>query len=105
MGRFQRHKTDDKDLGFVQDNVEAALQPLLANPLASDGHLITGQLIAISPTYTMVGHGLNRPLRGWIPVRVRGSATLWDDQDNNAASTQTLKLTASAAVTVDLYVF
>lgn len=105
MARFTRHKTTDLNLETIQENVADAIEPLMGNP-ALDGVLLTGITIAATPTVTSVSHGLGRALRGWVVVRRRANAQVWDTQDSNAAlEARTLNLIASAAVVVDLYVF
>lgn len=103
MGASQRIHTSDPELRKVQENLGAELDELRVSPLASVA-LLTSQAIS-SSAFTEVAHGLGRTLRGWIPVRVRADVRLWDGQDTNPRPEMTLRLRASAAVTVDLLVF
>ena len=68
-----------------------------------DGVLLEG--IELSSGDNSVSHKLGRKLRGWIITRKRASATVYDKQDSNTNPNKTLTLNASAAVSVDLWVF
>lgn len=99
---MERMVTSDPELRTLQDNVAAAVEPIEANPL-SDGVLLQGVTLAVGANE--VAHRLGRVLQGWFPVRVRAAATFYDSQDSNTHPERTLRLVASAAVTVDLFVF
>ena len=102
MGPFQRVQSSDRELNQVQSNISFALAPIVTNP-AVFGILLTGQ--ALIAGATTLNHGLGRALQGWIVVRQRASAIIWDSQDANTTPDSTLILNSSAAVTVDLYLF
>jgi hypothetical protein len=95
-------QTDDKNLNMVQSNIADVLYPIIKNPLTS-GILLTN--ISLAAGDNIISHKLGRSLIGWIPVRVRASATIYDKQDSNGSASTTLKLNASAAVVVDLFLF
>jgi hypothetical protein len=102
MANLSKVQSDSRELNQFQDKLLAALNPVLKKPIIS-GTLITKQsLIAGSNT---INHGLNRELQGWIIVRQRGQAQVWDTQDDNANPNSTLILNADTNVMVDLYVF
>jgi hypothetical protein len=61
--------------------------------------------LSLSSGINLVQHKLGRKIQGWIVVRQRADARIWDDQDNNVNVTTTLKLETSAAVEVDLWIF
>lgn len=93
----------DALLSRVQENVDEVLRPLSAIPLLV-GQLLTDiSLVTASTNY--ISHRLGRPLIGWIPVRIRADATIWDSQDSNDNRANTVALLCSANVTVDLWVF
>lgn len=94
--------TKDPELNRVQSNILSGLQPYLVGGLL-DGQILKG--VSLVSGSNSIAHGLNRTLIGWFIVRQRASATLYDTQDSNPTPTKTLDLTASAAVTVDIYVF
>lgn len=96
-------QTTDKNFHQFQTQLGKSLQPILKNPinygvLLKSVALVTGQANAVS-------HTLNRTLQGWLIVRQRAQAQIWDSQDSNSAPDTTLLLHASANVTVDLWVF
>lgn len=91
-----------KVLDKVQENVDTALGPLQDSRIVEGLLLRNVQLTAGSNT---VAHKLDRRLIGWIVVRKRANEQIWDEQDTNNAPKRTLKLQASGAVTVDLWVF
>lgn len=79
-----------------------ALNQLLKSPLVN-GKVLAN--VSLSSGDNTVSHGLGRALQGWFPVRLRGSATLYDKQDSNSNPNATLVINASAQVKADLYVF
>lgn len=100
--KFKKINSKDRDLSQVQQNVEEVLTPVL-NAQIVDGVLIKDVcLVALRPN--LVTHKLNRPAFGWIVVRKRGDSRIWDIQDDSA-SNDTIALTCSHNVTVDLWVF
>jgi hypothetical protein len=94
--------TDNQSLGLLQTSWASQLNPVIANPVSS-GRLIKSVVLASGAN--IVSHGLGRKLQGWVIVRQRASATFYDTQDSNGKPELTLLLTASGAVTVDLFVF
>jgi hypothetical protein len=95
-------QTTDRNINQLQTNIISALQPLLLGGIL-DGTVLTN--VSLVSGSNAVPHGLNRKLQGWIIVRQRAAATVYDTQDNNPNPTSTLLLTSSAGVVVDLYVF
>lgn len=91
-----------EDLNRAQDGLLPTVSALSGVQI-SDGVLL--EEVVLASGANIVPHKLGRILQGWIPVRVRASATLYDTQDANNTPDQTLLLTASALVTVDLWVF
>jgi hypothetical protein len=72
--------------------------PILNGALLEDVVVTTGAVQSIP-------HQLGRTLIGWMVVRQRASAIVWDTQDANTNPQGTLFLNSSATVTVDLWVF
>jgi len=99
---FPKVQTTDRLINQIQDNVARAIQSVLTGPLSNASLLTSVSLVSGA---NVINHGLGRKLQGWIPVRVRASATIYDTQDSNSTPALTLQLTASADVTVDLIVF
>lgn len=94
--------TGDREIDQLQTNILGPLNRLLGLPLNSGQQLVKVNLASGANT---VPHGLGRELQGWFLVRLRASATVFDTQDSNPTPAKTLLLTASAAATVDLYVY
>jgi len=86
----------------AQENTESALTPILRSKIL-DGVLLKN--VSLNNGTTLVSHKLGRKIEGWIVVRQRSDARVWDDQDNNVNVSTTLKLQTSAAVEVDLWIF
>jgi hypothetical protein len=95
-------QSDSKEMSMLQTQWASQLNPVLTNPFLQ-GRVLKSVVLASGAN--VVNHGLGRKLQGWVPVRLRASATLYDTQDTNTSPALTLNLTASAAVTVDIYVF
>lgn len=97
-------QTTDRTINQLQQNISQAVNPVLNNPLANGGLILTKQ--SLSAGSNTLNHGLGYALTGWFPVRFHGSwAQLFDTQDTNATPTKTLILNASAAVVADIYCF
>jgi hypothetical protein len=54
---------------------------------------------------TDIVHGLARAPEGWVVVRKRANAVVFDEQDSNPNPAKTIRLNSSAAVVADLWVF
>lgn len=102
LPRFQVVRSGAPTLDRAQDSVARALDPLSNHPLL-DGVLLRG--VALAAGSNPVAHGLGRAPVGWWPTRRSSAATLYDTQSTNATPMATLALTASASITVDLWVF
>lgn len=103
IGKIASVQTDDRNFQQYQQNVQRTMNPILNNPIL-DGIILERVVLATGDNF--VSHTLGRRLLGWIPVRRRAAATLFDKQDTNPNIVDTtLVLNASAPVTVDLYVF
>ncbi len=87
----------------MQDNTEQFTEPfkrsaIINGVLLKDLSLTTGVINSIS-------HRLDRKINGWIVVRQRADARIWDSQDTNTIPKRTLNLETSANAVVDLWVF
>ncbi len=95
--------SDSQEMSMMQTRWAAVLDPVVANPIVQ-GSLIRN--VALTTGTNEVNHKLGRRLQGWIIVRQRGPASVYDNQDSNSTmQALTLTLVSSAAVIVDLYVF
>ncbi len=90
------------DTDLMQTRWSSILNPVLINPVVN-GILLSG--VSLSTGSNTINHKLGRKLQGWCLTRVRASAAIYDTQDSNTMPELTLKLTSSANVTVDIYVF
>ncbi len=90
-------------INTLQNNISDSLQPMIVKIQNDSGILTRVSLVAGSTN--VVSHLLGRKLLGWNVIRLRGEATVWDDQDNNLSPNLTLLLLTSADVVVDLEVF
>lgn len=100
MRQVDRLQVADEDLRKVQDRILAVLNPLARTPVV-DGVLVTG--VALSATPTDVSHKLQRMPLGYLIVGLSADARVWETRANRSSTR--LTLTASAAATVDLWVF
>lgn len=92
-----------RNLRHIQDSVIASVNPLLTTPLV-DGRTLTG--VSIASTATAVNHGLGRLPLGWIVITNSSSGVVFEaTADRLARTDKQLRLTASAATVVDLWVF
>lgn len=95
-------QTKDRILNQIQGNTRDAIQKILANPVLN-GVLLTE--VSLSVGTNSINHGLGRVLEGWIVVRQRDQADIWDSQDDNTTPQYTLDLDSDTATIVDLYLF
>lgn len=103
LASFKKVGSNDNDLQKVQNNVEAAVNPIISKEIVDGVLLKRVQLSALEVVY--VKHGLGRPPQGWIVVRKRADARIWDVQDANDKPKSTLALTCSHDILVDLWIF
>ncbi len=101
--RFKKIEIADQILSRMQDNVDSAISQLSVTEILQ-GRLVKDVELA-SATTTKISHKLGRAPLGWIIVRQRASAIIWDTQDTNSNPNLTLNLNCSANVIVDLWVF
>ena len=99
---FKVINIDEPNLSKFQDNVGAALEPIIASPII-DGVVLTNVLLANGTTN--IEHKLGRPLRGWIITRQRGPAQVYDLQDSNTSPSRLLTLISDTEVSIDLWCY
>lgn len=102
LPKFQQTNTTNQDLNTVQFNLVRTLNPLFNTPIMGGNLLVNQPLVTGSNT---INHGLGRNLNGWVIVRQRALANIFDTQDTNKMQNLTLLLTSSAPVSCDIYVF
>lgn len=99
----------DRALGYVQDAVQDAFAPLAKIPQL-DGVWLRDVSVAVAGTDVRHGlvddRGRPRAFLGYHVTRIRGAAACYVyEPTTQADATRYLKLFASAACTVDLWVF
>lgn len=97
---YKKVASTTEDVSRLQDKLQEFFQPIVANPLL-DGALLTG--VKLTTAVSQVPHGLGRPPLGYIVTAQNANATVW--RPSNSLPSTFLDLQASAAVTVDLWVF
>jgi len=102
MEPWKRVTTGDPVIEELQDNAEPIMKRV-EGAFLLDGVLIKNQTIGTFPT--AITHGLQRAPLGFIIVRRRTNQLVWDIQDDNKTSSQTLVLIAGGDVEIDLWVF
>lgn len=100
---FRTQKLSDRVLQDLQAAIFAVLDPLVRLVPLNHGRLISS--VVLSTTPVNVEHKLGRPLIGWLVVRKNADARVWEDQATTVDGSKFLRLDASAAVTVTLWVF
>lgn len=96
-------QTQSREVNQLQNNIKQILDPISSNPLNS-GRILKSQSLASGSN--VINHGLGRALQGWFLTRQRDVVSaIYDTQDNNPNPNQSLLLTASAPIVVDIYVF
>lgn len=101
--KLPSQQTSDRQLNTFQTALGSALQPITSNPIAACTIIKSVALAAGQPTVIPIG--LPQALQGWFIVRLRGNAVVWDIQDGNPSTSQTLVLSTTADVTVDIAIF
>ena len=103
MKKFKKLHSKDPVVKQIQNNVEEVINPVVDKAVI-DGVLL--KKVCLTPLVAnLVAHKLGRDPLGWIVVRKRGDSRIWDIQDINKNSKDTLALTCSHEVLVDLWVF
>lgn len=93
----------DPESQKLQQNVENAIEPIIRKEII-DGVLIKDVCLRAGIS-NEVKHALGRIPQGWIVVRKRADARIWDIQDHNRNPSKTLALTCSHDVKIDLWIF
>jgi hypothetical protein len=100
--RTSKLNTGDQTIARLQSLIDRALQQIVnLNPF------FRGSLLEVSLTTAdlPVDHLLNREYRGFLVVRLRGDARIWESSTPNAAPSQKIILKASGAVDATVWVF
>jgi len=95
-------QSQDPSVGLLQTSWANQINPLLSNPANSSIILKNVKLVTGSNT---INTTLGKTLTGWIIIRQRSAASIYDDQDNNQKPTLSLVLVSSAPTVIDLEVY
>lgn len=100
--QIPRLQSDNQDIVRLQTNILQVINPLLkTNPILFGNTL---KSVSLNVGDNNVNTGLQSPLQGWIIIRKRGPAAIYDKQDSNTAQ-GTLLLNSDTAVSIDLIAF
>jgi hypothetical protein len=101
--KYASLQSESQILNRVQDNLQRAMDPITSVKI-SNGMMLTG--IKLTTTPTQVPHRLSRRFQGYWVVGSSANATIWQpDFSAPVNPTKVINLTASVAVTVNLWVF
>lgn len=101
MSKLPKFPIQDQALSLLQTTWGSILNQFISNP-ANNSTLIKNVILSSS---SVINHGLGRPLQGWEIVRLKGNATVYDNQNANAQPDKTLLLIASSGVPADILCF
>lgn len=100
---YKKINVPDVNIMRIQDNIESAIAPVLRNVILNSVLLKDIELTA--SVANEISHKLAQNLTGWVLIRNRANAVVWDEQDTNKNAKRTLILQTSANTVVDLLVF
>ena len=100
---FRKVVTEDQDINKLQAYLEETFEQILKSEII-DGVLLKGIQLDNSKTNS-VSHKLDRNILGWLVIRRRAKAQIWDTQDLNTFKSKTLDLQTDTNVNVDLWIF
>ena len=92
-----------REFNIGQDHIEEVITPVL-NAAIIDG-VIVEDVILNSSTFTDIKHKLGRKPRGYIVIRKSAAQTVFEEAGDYENRKLFLKLKASGAVTVNLWIF
>ena len=92
-----------REFNIGQDHIEEVITPVL-NSAIIDG-VIVEDVILNSSTFTNIKHKLGRKPRGYIVIRKSAAQTVFEEAGDYENRKLFLKLKASGAVTVNLWIF
>jgi hypothetical protein len=101
MSKLPKFQSKDQGFNLLQSAWASIIDPITNNP-ANKGVIVKNVILSSS---CVVNHGLGRTLQGWEIVRLRGSATVYDNQNANTTPDKTLLLIASSGVSADILCF
>ncbi len=100
---FRKLGSESREMQKVQQSVQEAIKPVRDSKIL-DGVLLTNVSLTSGVTNN-IEHRLNRKPFGFIVVRKRGAADIWDSQDSNQLANRTFALECDADVEIDIWIF
>lgn len=97
---FPLVQTADRNINQLQQNISQAMTPILKNPIANGGVILTS--VSLSVGSNVIAHGLGRVAQGWVLCDLNASAKIYRSA---AFSDTTLTLTSDVAATINVCVF
>jgi hypothetical protein len=94
--------TDNYEMGKIQDNLSSAIDSLTKTYPLLNGVFVKA---AIGTADTIVNHGLQRPVVGFLITRRDGSPNVYESSTTNNRPSDCMILKASTAVNVTIYFF
>lgn len=105
-GNFKQINVTDEELSLIQDNVQDALDPMLAAPTYGISLLQSVSLTAGQDN--LIAHKLGRNLQFWILAGLSADARVWSPVSaqigNVSSNDRYLNLWCSASCTINLLV-
>lgn len=101
MKAVKKVSTQLADLNKVQENIQAAVDPIIMCPLVNGVLLVN--IRVLTGQANMVPHKLGRRPRGWFVVSPKQDVRVWEEFSELPSSM--LKLQSSANATINLWVF
>lgn len=102
--KLQRTQLSDMaSVSRMQDEIGRVIDAVSSKPALD--HVLVANVPLVAGAVTHVAHGLARAPIGWVLVRKRATADVWDAQDLCRSPSLTLDLHTSANVEVDVLVF
>src|SRR5260370_35297663 len=96
--QIPRMQSDEREVNQLQNNILSVVNPLMQQNPILFGNLL--QNISLKIGDNIINTGLKTALQGWVRVRQRGPANIYDLQDSNTVI-GTLILNSDAVVSVD----
>ena len=100
LKEFKKLNIKDFETNQLQNNVAEFLNQVTSKSIL-DGRILEN--VAVSTTATEIAHGLGRKPLGYIIVKSNAHVTIYDT--TSTTPTVTIKLTASATATINLWIF
>ena len=101
--KFEKIRTDDQNANRIQDKIEK-FSSQFPDKAIIDGLALTS-ITLTAGSVNEINHQLGREIQGWIITGQNAQSDIWDSQSGNPRRERTLRLNASATVTVNLWVF